>query len=821
MVRYLRSSLGPLLVAVLAIGLVTLAFWQVGLAAGLLGGGDEPPAAASDQAGAEQRETDRAGKTHKVKRGETLGHIADRYGVSRQALAAANELELGDHLYRGQELKIPSSDTSSESMAAMPSDAPVSVLGEAAMADAEAAPADGASKGGVVDATDAMTEPVTAEMGEAKGGEEEMMAEDAPESREPRLYEVEAGDSIFSIAKKFDVDPDLLAEVNGIRRGDFLYKGETLVIPTGDEVRRSDMPAEPSGEMDEAMDEPIEGEMEEGMSEEMDELPDLVELAIEAGDFTTLVAALEAAGLADELQGEGPFTVFAPTDAAFAALPKATLDELLADPSGDLTQTLLYHVVAGEIYFDNLSDGLTATTLQGDSLTFNITPAGATVNGLEILFADLVASNGVIHVIDGILMPPAGDVSKGMTETEMMTETVGITDTAAMTETGDMTGTEEITAGDDLTTTFSLTDTFELTDTVEMTDTESMTETGDMMDSESMTETLGITDTVEMTGTAMMTETEGVTVGDDLTTTFSLTDTFELTDTTGMTDTESMTETGDIIPSDGVTETEGIAPEDPDEDPSASVVPTEEASAEASSATSSPAQETIIVVPAPAVDDTTATALWDAPEGGIELLSPVAGGYHSPVEVVGLSQTFEGNLLIVLAAADGTILAERTTAGGTADSAAFFHTSLRFTVDDVTPATLNVVEIDLADGIVLTERSVELVLLPGQRVVDVTTPVVGQTICDEVLVSGYSNTFEANVVLTLRDQGGAEIEQLSASGGTLGTYRDFVASFTTTVDAPTPLLVSLHESDASGRFEQIDATLIPITLYPAGSAECS
>jgi uncharacterized surface protein with fasciclin (FAS1) repeats len=108
----------------------------------------------------------------------------------------------------------------------------------------------------------------------------------------------------------------------------------------------------------------------------------------------------------DALKGEGPFTVFAPTDEAFAALPEGTLDTLLADPEGDLTQILLYHVVPGKVMAADLSDGMEAETLQGMSVTFSISDDGAMVDGANIITTDIEVSNGVIHVIDAVLLPP-------------------------------------------------------------------------------------------------------------------------------------------------------------------------------------------------------------------------------------------------------------------------------------------------------------------------------------------------------------------------------------------------------------------------------
>ena len=134
---------------------------------------------------------------------------------------------------------------------------------------------------------------------------------------------------------------------------------------------------------------------------------DIVDTAIAAGNFTTLVAAVEAAGLVDTLKGEGPFTVFAPTDEAFAAIPQETIDALLADPSGDLTQILLYHVLAGKVMAADVTDGLEATTVQGSPVNFTVADGNVQINDANIVTTDIEASNGVIHVIDAVIMPPA------------------------------------------------------------------------------------------------------------------------------------------------------------------------------------------------------------------------------------------------------------------------------------------------------------------------------------------------------------------------------------------------------------------------------
>jgi uncharacterized surface protein with fasciclin (FAS1) repeats len=138
---------------------------------------------------------------------------------------------------------------------------------------------------------------------------------------------------------------------------------------------------------------------------------DIVDTAIAAGSFTTLVAAVEAAGLVETLKGEGPFTVFAPTDDAFAAIPKETLDALLADPSGDLTQILLYHVVPGKVMAADVTDGLEAATVQGAPVTFSVADGVVKINDATIVTTDIEASNGVIHVIDAVIMPPAEEAA--------------------------------------------------------------------------------------------------------------------------------------------------------------------------------------------------------------------------------------------------------------------------------------------------------------------------------------------------------------------------------------------------------------------------
>lgn len=131
---------------------------------------------------------------------------------------------------------------------------------------------------------------------------------------------------------------------------------------------------------------------------------DIVDTAIEAGSFNTLVTAVQAAGLVETLKGDGPFTVFAPTDAAFAAIPKADLEALLADRE-KLTAVLTYHVVSGKVMAADVVGLDSATTVQGSDIDIEVAGGGVTVDGANVVTTDIETSNGVIHVIDAVIMP--------------------------------------------------------------------------------------------------------------------------------------------------------------------------------------------------------------------------------------------------------------------------------------------------------------------------------------------------------------------------------------------------------------------------------
>ena len=142
----------------------------------------------------------------------------------------------------------------------------------------------------------------------------------------------------------------------------------------------------------------------EAMEEEMME-ETIVDVAI-ANDFTTLVAAVQAAGLVETLQGEGPFTVFAPTDEAFAALPEGTLDSLLEDPEA-LAEILTYHVVSGSVLAEDVVALSSATSVQGEDIAIEVVDGGVVLNGgSNVVATDVKASNGVVHVIDQVILPP-------------------------------------------------------------------------------------------------------------------------------------------------------------------------------------------------------------------------------------------------------------------------------------------------------------------------------------------------------------------------------------------------------------------------------
>jgi uncharacterized surface protein with fasciclin (FAS1) repeats len=135
-------------------------------------------------------------------------------------------------------------------------------------------------------------------------------------------------------------------------------------------------------------------------------LNDIVDTAIAAGNFNTLVAAVQAAGLEDTLRGPGPFTVFAPTDAAFANLPAGTVDALLLpENQAQLQNILLYHVVSGEFKASDVVQRTSLTTVQGQNITITVNNGSVMIDNANVTTTDIACSNGVIHVIDAVILP--------------------------------------------------------------------------------------------------------------------------------------------------------------------------------------------------------------------------------------------------------------------------------------------------------------------------------------------------------------------------------------------------------------------------------
>ena len=578
-------------------------------------------------------------ETYRVKSGDSLFTIAKKYGVSIQALAAANGLQPNSVLNRGQKLTIPGTGA----VAAAPSEAPAAPVAPPAAPTAEATPE--ATEEAMEEATPEATEEAMEEA--TPEATEEAMEEATPEATEEMMEEATAEATEEATE---ETTPEATEEATEEATAEATEEAmEEATAEATEEATEEATPEVTEEAMEEATAEP---------TEEMAEEADILDTIIEMGDFTTLLATLESAGLTETLKTEGPFTLFAPTDAAFDALPAGTIDGLLASSPDDLSQILLYHLLPGEVLSSDLVDGTTLVTAQGGTVEVSVTADGIKINDATVIVADIQTSNGVIHVIDVVLLPSEN--------------------TAAVPN-----------------------------------------------------------------GTA--------------------------------------------------------------------ATPLEAASSDAAS---------VIIAPTDTGTAAAATRLWQEPDGSIALFSPTAaGGYHSPMAIIGLSRTFEGSVAVNLTTADGTLIAHRMTLGG-AEEFAFFETGLRFYVDETTEAILSVMEIDMAEGSILNAVDTPVTLLPGQRVLDVNSPTVGQNVCDPIIVSGYSSTFEANVVLTLSQPNGEVIAQVPTTGGTMGVYRDFATPLSYAVEAPTPLLLSVSETDASGVLSTIDETIIPVTLYPAYSAAC-
>jgi uncharacterized surface protein with fasciclin (FAS1) repeats len=176
-----------------------------------------------------------------------------------------------------------------------------------------------------------------------------------------------------------------------------LFQGNDKADMTDTVVVTEDASADMDADMVDGMDE--EGDMMEGGFT-------LVDAAVDTPQLSTLVTALTAAELAETLSGEGPFTVFAPTNDAFAALPAGTLDTLLmTENQTDLRDVLTYHVIEGEVMSADLSDGQVVTTFNGETVTIGVGDGVTLNNDVSVVEADIMTDNGVVHIIDGVLLP--------------------------------------------------------------------------------------------------------------------------------------------------------------------------------------------------------------------------------------------------------------------------------------------------------------------------------------------------------------------------------------------------------------------------------
>lgn len=212
--------------------------------------------------------------------------------------------------------------------------------------------------------------------------------------------------------------------------------------------------------------------------------------------------------------------------------------------------------------------------------------------------------------------------------------------------------------------------------------------------------------------------------------------------------------------------------------------------------------------------------VWPAPKAAIEIFSPVAEGiYHSPIEVIGLARTLNGEVRLRLRQANGAILAERTTAAGS-DKHAFFHTTLRFETfsEETQAASLEIFELSAKDSAEINKVTVPLTLATGQRVLDVIQPDVGANVCNPVPIAGYSFTFEGNVNLIAAKRDGSPIEEGYATGGG-GEYEDWQEVLGPLPAQNRAVLISVLERDGVDG-TPIDQTRIPVTLLSRGSQDC-
>jgi hypothetical protein len=215
----------------------------------------------------------------------------------------------------------------------------------------------------------------------------------------------------------------------------------------------------------------------------------------------------------------------------------------------------------------------------------------------------------------------------------------------------------------------------------------------------------------------------------------------------------------------------------------------------------------------------TAVPPWSDPVVPIELFAPLPGErYRSPVDVNGFSRTFEGNVYLRLLDADGNVIGQHRARGGMTGYG-FFHGYVRFEVTEELSATLQVYEAAAPDQPPISLVAVPMTLEPGQRFIDLNHPASGNTVCGRVPVTGYSNTFEANVNVELTARDGSVLERGNTMGGNLGIYAEFAAYFDYEATRPLAALVGAYEvSPRDG--VMVDHTRVPVSLHPPGDSAC-
>jgi transforming growth factor-beta-induced protein len=239
---------------------------------------------------------------------------------------------------------------------------------------------------------------------------------DIPALTDVLLYHVVPGEYMAAdVAQVTSLDTELGEPLSVRVEGDAVYVNDAMIVTTDVQASNGVIHVIDAVLMPPAEDEMAAGEETMAAEEEMAG-PDIVDTAIANGNFTTLVSAVEAAGLVDTLKDQGPYTVFAPTDEAFNALPEGTLPALLADIPA-LTDVLLYHVVPGKYMAADLTQVDSLDTALGVPLAIRVENGNVFVNDVQVTTTDIETSNGVIHVINGVLIPPAEEEPATLPET--------------------------------------------------------------------------------------------------------------------------------------------------------------------------------------------------------------------------------------------------------------------------------------------------------------------------------------------------------------------------------------------------------------------